>query len=124
MKKEGEKLPMITSKEEYLAGFYAIFNEIEKRKEHKQLAVYLNDQLNHFERLLEKISEERFWQVFPELLGIDARMSLVAELIRLADFSEEEIIRIAESDYATYFKELCGYDLSMETKHSIIFNVS
>ncbi|MGM0322216.1 hypothetical protein IGI82_003405 [Enterococcus sp. AZ067] len=115
---------MITSKEEYLAGFYTIFNEIEKRKEHKQLAVYLNDQLNHFERLLEKISEERFWQVFPELLGIDARMSLVAELIRLDDFSEEEIIRIAESDYATYFKELCGYDLSMETKHSIIFNVS
>ncbi|MHA6124537.1 DUF7006 family protein [Enterococcus mundtii] len=39
------------------------------------------------------------------------------------NFSDEAIIRMVETDYRTYFKELCGYDLSMEPKHSIIFNV-
>ncbi|ROY44012.1 hypothetical protein EGW74_07425 [Enterococcus casseliflavus] len=114
----------ISSKEEYLAGFDSIFTELEKRKEQKQLEAYLHQQLRRFKQLLEEISEEQFWQVFPALLGIDAKLSLVAELIPYEEFSAEEIIRITESDYATYFKELCGYDLSMETKHSIIFNVS
>ncbi|WP_441316288.1 DUF7006 family protein, partial [Enterococcus sp. PF-3] len=47
----------------------------------------------------------------------------VSELIVFDDFSNEDIIRIVENDYRTYFKELCGYDLSMDPKHSMIFNV-
>ncbi|MDA9461011.1 DUF7006 family protein [Enterococcus mundtii] len=38
-------------------------------------------------------------------------------------FNEVIIIRIVEDDYRTYFKELCGYNLHMEPKHSMIFNV-
>ncbi|ENZ6560571.1 hypothetical protein ACG6R3_002783 [Enterococcus faecium] len=48
---------------------------------------------------------------------------IVSELISFDDFSSEDIIRIVENDYRTYFQELCGYDLSMDPKHSMIFNV-
>lgn len=73
--------------------------------------------------MIESISDETFWQVFPEILGIDAKVTLVIELLNYKEFSDEEIIRIAENDYATYFKELCGYNLKIETKHSIVFNI-
>ncbi|MEC5317141.1 hypothetical protein NGF69_16385 [Enterococcus casseliflavus] len=79
-----------------------------------------------FERLVEltsSISPETFWAVFPEILGIDAKLTLLLELISFDDFSNDEIIRIVETDYQTYFKELCGYDLNQETKPSIIFTV-
>ncbi|WP_431383832.1 DUF7006 family protein [Enterococcus casseliflavus] len=49
-------------------------------------------------------------------------MSLLADLSKYEDFSEADIIRIIESDYQNYFKELCGYDLSMQTKYSMVFN--
>lgn len=115
---------MITNKEEYFAGFDSLFKEIDRRKERQQLEAYLKDQLHRFQQVIEKLSEETFWELFPEILGIDAKLSLVTELIRYEDFSDEEIIRITENDYGTYFKELCGYDLSMKPKPSLIFNVS
>lgn len=34
-----------------------------------------------------------------------------------------ELIRMIEQYYSTYYKELCGYNLNMETKHSLIFNM-
>lgn len=62
--------------------------------------------------------------MLPKILGLDAKLNLVSELSRFDDFSADEIIRITENDYKTYFKELCGYDLSIEKKNSIIFNVA
>ncbi|WP_445666856.1 DUF7006 family protein, partial [Enterococcus mundtii] len=59
----------------------------------------------------------------PEVLGIDAKLTLIAELIRYDDFSTQEILRLVETDYRTYLKELCGYKRSMDPKHSMIFNV-
>lgn len=50
-------------------------------------------------------------------------MSLVADLIDFDHCSDVEILRIVESDYLIYFKELCGYNRSMDPKHSMIFNV-
>ncbi|WP_419177253.1 DUF7006 family protein [Enterococcus mundtii] len=35
----------------------------------------------------------------------------------------KEILRLVETDYCTYFKELCGNDLSSNNKYSIVFNV-
>jgi len=45
-------------------------------------------------------------------------------LCKIQEFSSNEIIRITENDYRTYFKELCGYNLSMKTENSMIFNIS
>lgn len=115
-------MPLFTSKETYLAHFEESYKKC--CKELKELNDYIDEQFKQLEQLIAKISEENFWQLFPKVLGIDAKLNLVEELIQFEEFSEEEIIRITESDYVTYFKELCGYDLSMETKHSIIFNVS
>ncbi|NAE15621.1 hypothetical protein GUI51_15100, partial [Enterococcus mundtii] len=87
------------------------------------LKVYLNTQIQQLETLVSQICQENFWKILPEILGIDARMRLVADLIDFDNFSDEEILRIAESDYLIYFKELCGYNRSMDPKHSMIFNV-
>ncbi|WP_404830941.1 DUF7006 family protein [Enterococcus spodopteracolus] len=32
-------------------------------------------------------------------------------------------MRIIETDYRMYFKELCGNDLSAKNKYSMVFNV-
>lgn len=91
--------------------------------ERKNLTAFLDSQVQKFDQLIESISQETFWQVFPEILGIDAKLTLVTELIPFEDFSNEEIIRIVENDYRDYFKELFGYDLRMKEKPSIIFHV-
>lgn len=108
--------------EAYLKRFQNAFEAAEKR-ENKDLQVYLQTQTQRLEILIAQITPKNFWQVLPEVLGIDAKLGLVVELIAFEDFSNEEIIQVVEKDYRTYFKELCGYDLSMEPKHSMIFNV-
>ncbi|EOH60899.1 DUF7006 family protein [Enterococcus mundtii] len=84
---------------------------------------YLDSQVKKLDQLIEGISQETFWQVFPKILGVDAKLRLLTELIPFEDFSNEEVIRIIENDYKDYFKELCGYDLKMRDKPSIIFHV-
>lgn len=114
-------MTLFTSKETYLAHFEESYKKC--CKESKELNDYIDEQFKQLEQLIAKISEENFWHVFPKVLGIDAKLVLLTELIRFEDFSTGEIIRIVEHDYRTYFKELCGYDLKTETRHSIVFNV-
>ncbi|MFR0814127.1 MAG: DUF7006 family protein [Enterococcus casseliflavus] len=115
-------MTVFTTQEDYLQGFQSTFEVVEKR-ESNALKDYLTDQIRHLNTLVDQISSENFWEVWPKILGIDAKINLVAELINFEDFSSEDILRIVETDYRTYVKELCGYDLSMETKHSMVFNV-
>ncbi|OTP22194.1 hypothetical protein A5802_003199 [Enterococcus mundtii] len=89
----------------------------------KNLEKYVQKQLRLLDQLISGISEDIFWQTFPEILGIDAKLNLIAELIKCQDLSVDDIIRIVENDYVYYFKELCGYDLNMEINHSMIFNI-
>lgn len=111
-----------TTKEAYLQGFHKTFEAAGKRKS-PVLKDYLHRQTDRLETLIAQISQDNFWQVWPEILGIDAKLGIVSEVLVFDNFSDEAIIRMVETDYRTYFKELCGYDLSMEPKHSIIFNV-
>lgn len=92
-------------------------------KERALLSEYLNKQLHQLDQLTAAISQETFWEVFPEILGIDAKLAILTELIQFDDFSNEEIIRMIETDYQNYFKELCGYDLKTKTKPSMIFTI-
>lgn len=96
---------------------------VELNRETYELDLYLKKQFNLLDQLLEEISTESFWHKFPQILGIDAKLSLIIELIKFEDFSQGEIVRIVEQDYQNYFKELCGFNLNSEIKHSIVFNV-
>lgn len=111
------------STEEYIADFYKSIHKIELYQQTEILESYLENQIDLLVESVERISKNNFWEILPQILGIDAKLSLVAELIRFDDFSEEDILRISENDYTTYFKELCGYTLNTKTKHSIVFNV-
>lgn len=113
---------LFTSKKEYIDYFrYELYD---KCNEETELEAYLNSQLSNLEKLTANISKETFWEIFPEILGIDAKLNLLVELSTFEDFSKDEIIRIIENDYKNYFRELCGYDLSTKTRPSMIFNIS
>lgn len=114
-------MSIFITREDYIKGFTQVFTET--KRDTKDLEVYVTAQVQRLDTLLDGLTQETFWQRWPEILGIDAKLSIVTELGHFEDFSSEEIIRMAETDYRTYFKELCGYDLSMETRHSMIFNV-
>jgi hypothetical protein len=114
-------MTIFTTREDYINGFTQVLTET--KRDTQDLKVYVETQIQRLDSLLDGMTQETFWQRWPEILGIDAKLSLVTELVNIEDFSSEEIIRITETDYRTYFKELCGYDLSMETKHSMIFNL-
>lgn len=109
------------TKNDYIKQFQLALDQSDQ--ERTALTTYLNRQCQKLDQLIESISQETFWQVFPKILGIDAKLTLVTELIPFEDFSNEEIIRIVENDYKDYFKELCGYDLKMKDKPSMIFSV-
>lgn len=112
---------LFNTKNEYTEYFQRALDDETSRRQ--VLADFLEQQLDLMEQLTLNISYENFWKVFPEILGIDAKLTLLVELIQFNDFSEEEIIRIIETDYRNYFKELCGFDLNTKTKHSMIFNI-
>lgn len=114
-------MTMHLTKKDYMARFQEDVTQSNRRTE--ELNAYLEKQYNRLEQLTTGVLPENLWQTIAEVLGIDARLSLVTELIRYEDFSLEDILRIVEEDYRTYYKELCGYDLKTETTPSLIFNV-
>lgn len=93
------------------------------------IEIYYNQLVKKVNQLIEDVSPETFWEVFPELLGIDARLALLNELVELLpdeDLALEpgDLINWIEKDYKFYTKELCGYKLNSKTNCSIIFQVS
>ena len=123
MTKEKRKQTMtqLKTKNDYIKQFQVALDQL--GSDRTTLKTYLDSQVQKLDQLIEGISQETFWQVFPEVLGVDAKLTLLTELMPFEDFSNEEIIRIIENDYKDYFKELCGYDLKMKDKPSIIFHV-
>ncbi|MBO1123597.1 hypothetical protein FQS88_17240 [Enterococcus casseliflavus] len=111
----------LKTKDDYIKQFQTAIDQAEP--ERITLTTYLDSQVEKLDQLIESISQEIFWETFPEILGIDAKLTLLTELMPFEDFSNEEIIRIVENDYQDYFKELCGYDLRMKNKPSIIFHI-
>ncbi|TPR55073.1 DUF7006 family protein [Enterococcus sp. OL5] len=88
---------------------------------------YSRQLFKDLEKLVANISQETFWEIFPKLLGIDARLALLSELVELieeVDLSPQELISWVEKDYTSYNKELCGYNLTSKTNQSFIFCVS
>ncbi|MEB5953192.1 DUF7006 family protein [Enterococcus innesii] len=114
-------MAVFTSKTEYLDGFQKKFTD--SNRENGALASYVEKQLTLLDQLVAGISPETFWALTPDILGIDAKLVLLTEMIRFDDFSDDEIIRIVEKDYHFYLKELCGYNLGTKGPHSLVFNV-
>ncbi|WP_301359580.1 DUF7006 family protein [Enterococcus spodopteracolus] len=95
------------------------------KRENEELNAYLTQQFEELNQLISTISPANFWENLPKIIGIDAKLTLMAEII-CYDYSKlpiKEILRLVESDYRTYFKELCGNDLSANNKYSMVFNV-
>ncbi|MGA5592379.1 DUF7006 family protein [Enterococcus mundtii] len=111
------------TKDEYMRQFQE--NLPEDKKETEELNEYLVQQFEQLNQLISTISPDNFTGNFPKILGVDAKLTLIAEMI-CYDYSKlpiKEILRIVETDYRMYFKELCGNEQSTKNKYSMIFNV-
>ncbi|MGM9903014.1 hypothetical protein A5844_001704 [Enterococcus sp. 10A9_DIV0425] len=111
----------VTTRENYISGFYQALKETNRKPE--EAKKYIDKQVNRLDQLLENISKDTFWEILPEILGIDSKLMVFLELINYEEYTVDEIIQLAEKDYRYYTKELCGYEINMETKHSMIFNL-
>lgn len=110
--------------EEYIHRFEIDINKLERK--HSLLGQYFHQQVNLLDQLIGQVTKENFWAMIPSILGIDSKLVLLNELLvsfEDFDFSDQEIKAMIEDDYLTYNKELCGYNLSETTQHSLIFNV-
>lgn len=114
--------PSLT-KDEYLRQFQERMSH--DKRENEELNAYLTQQFEELNQLISTISPDNFWENLPKIIGIDAKLTLMAEII-CYDYSKlltKEILRLVETDYRTYFKELCGNDLSANNKYSMVFNI-
>jgi dimeric dUTPase (all-alpha-NTP-PPase superfamily) len=112
---------LFTSAKEYAHFFNEVI--IESGKNTGKVKAYCNELFERLDKLTECISKDNFWEVFPEIIGIDAKLNLIVEMIKYEEFSNDDILRIVESDYRTYLKELCGFNFETPAKHSLVFNV-
>jgi len=111
------------TKEYYLESFNMQLAHKKTKEEAPDLYAYMYDQFAQLSVLLEDLSEDTYWQRIPYILGIDAKLSLLTEVVSFESFSDTELIQMIEQDYRSYYKELCGYNLNMEPRHSLIFQV-
>ncbi|SFE57283.1 hypothetical protein SAMN04487887_11723 [Enterococcus casseliflavus] len=111
----------ISSIEDYTEHFKSVILKSDRKT--RYFDKYVNKQFCLLTDLIEQISSENFWEIFPIILGIDAKLSILIEIIPIEDIESKEILKIVEKDYKTYSKELCGFDLSDKAPHSLIFNV-
>ncbi|NBA63576.1 DUF7006 family protein [Enterococcus mundtii] len=112
---------LFRTRDDYVRGFQAEFNQ--KGKLAEEVTVYIHHQLHQLDYLVESITKENFWEVLPQVIGIDAKLMMISDLMELDNLTMKEIIRITENEYHYYLKELCGYDLPAKPKHSIVFNI-
>lgn len=117
------KLEILLTKDNYICQFQEKLPQ--EKSEVEALNKYLTQQFEQLDQLISTISPDNFMRNLPKILGIDAKLILMAELIGYdyAQLSIKEILKLVETDYRTYFKELCGNDLSVNNKYSMVFNV-
>ncbi|ONN40998.1 DUF7006 family protein [Enterococcus mundtii] len=111
------------TKDEYMRQFQESLPQ--NKKEDEELNEYLTQQFEQLDQLTRTVSSDNFWENIPKILGGDAKLSLITELIRY-DYNKlpiNEILRIVETDYRTYFKELCCNNLSTHNYYSMVYNV-
>jgi len=111
------------TKDEYMRQFQEIIPQDKRKSE--EMNEYLAQQFEQLEQLTRTVSPDNFWGNIPRILGIDAKLTLMAELIcyEYNKIPTDEILRIVEAEYRTYYKELCDNNLSTNNNFSMVWNV-
>lgn len=114
-------MTVFLTRQEYEWHFQKLIEKENRRG--RAINHFFYEQLKKMDQLIEDITPENYWHIQPRLIGLDAKIVLMTELIKFDDLTDTEIIRIVENDYRSYLQELCGYDLRSKPRHSIIFNI-
>ncbi|AZP93148.1 hypothetical protein QJ527_03495 [Enterococcus mundtii] len=109
------------TKNNYMSQFQE--NMQRDKRDIEELDDYLIQQFEQLDQLINTISSDNFFLKLPIILGIDAKLTLITELIQFDQLKIKEILRIVETDYSTYFKEICELDLSAKNKYSMVYNI-
>lgn len=110
----------------YFDYFYEKINDCRIRGELK-IATELQDVCDELKLKIEHITKENFFEELSAILGLDARLQIILELISFSSYeiclSEEEIIKISRSDYRFFLKDLIGVSKDKSVPHSLLFSV-
>ena len=85
--KRKQVMTQLNTKKDYIKQFQEALDQA--GSERTTLTTYLDSQFKQLDQLIECISQETFWQVFPEILGVDSKLNLLTELMPFEDFSNE-----------------------------------
>ena len=73
---------------------------------------YVKNLEKQVSQLVNEHNNQDFWDIFPKILSIDSKLSILEDFVKLDIehfFEGEELIQMAEKDYRTYNKENFGY---------------
>ncbi len=99
-------MPKFITNKEYMNQFQ---QSVDKAgQERIVLKIYLNKQFQKLNQLIETISNETFWQVFPEILGIDAKLTLLTEMISFDDFRMKKLFGLLKMTIKIILKSYVG----------------
>lgn len=76
-------------------------------------------------KLLDEIDKSNVFQVFKELLCIDAYLQILRSYMELNDefYSQNEILEHSFSDMSVYYKEAFGYRLNDDSPDILLFKI-
>lgn len=78
---------------------------------------------------IDQVTSENFFQQWAKINSLEAQILVLLELSEIKNqkgkrfFTEEEVVKTAEKDSQTYFKEKCGMTLADTTPHSLHFSI-
>lgn len=103
-----------------------ILFEISKYKiqDNAKILNYTEELFEEMESLLFVDKDTLLFPIYRKVLGIEAKLLMIREALKYNFFdldTEEEVIKLIETDYMTYMIELCGYNRNEQVATSIIF---
>ena len=87
---------------------------------------YIKELERNLEFLLCKLSSETFWELFPKILGIDAKLTLLENFLYsdlTTSINSTSLITLVEQDYKTINQENYDYTVNDTVPASFIFCV-
>ncbi|RBR95431.1 hypothetical protein EB58_00116 [Enterococcus faecalis] len=117
---------LFTDANDYFDFFQQNYLSRNFKKEYPFIYSEIKEHYFNIKKLISTINEENFFLNLSKILGYDAQLQLIIELLSLniEGLTEIEIIEISKSDYKIFIKDMCGISINEKPPHSLFFSVS
>ncbi len=122
--KENVKNVVFDNSEVYFEYFEKKCQELAKYERNYKVVKEIRNICEEMLEVIDKITPDTFFESTSKILGYDARLQILIEMVKeFPTLSNEKIIELSRRDYKSYSKELCGYCLRDVVPHSLYFSV-